>query len=232
MSKSFREVFVCWLYEFYSAGKYIHLIAFQMVRIWINEQVVLWIDESMKISFLWVCVLCSSFSCTFAVPFSAQSLWPHLAISHLTHLLWLQLLSLSQLAGACWLAGIRQFAMERITCWLHNFVAQSASALFLSQSQESCTDLRYQKACPCAKSGWKRSIKWPVKKCIWMTISEMVWSCTLQPLKTWLNISRKMHVRANPACRLCQASRFWSTSLCIAVIPTNSYWGQTGRFPY
>lgn len=37
MSKSFREGFVCWLYGFYSAGKYIHLIALWMVRIWINE---------------------------------------------------------------------------------------------------------------------------------------------------------------------------------------------------
>lgn len=37
MSKSFREGFVCWLHGFYSAGKYIHLIALWMVRIWINE---------------------------------------------------------------------------------------------------------------------------------------------------------------------------------------------------
>lgn len=74
MSKSFREGFVCWLYEFYSAGKYINLIAFQMVRIWINEQVVLWIEELTKTSFLWVCALCSSISYPSAVPSSTVPL--------------------------------------------------------------------------------------------------------------------------------------------------------------
>lgn len=76
MSKSFREGFVCWLYGFYSAGKYIHLIALQMVRLWINEQVILWIEELKKNGFYWVCDLCFSISYTSAVPFSPYSLWP------------------------------------------------------------------------------------------------------------------------------------------------------------
>lgn len=80
MSKSFREKFVCWLYEFYSVGKYIHVIAFQMVRIWINEQVVLWAEEEMKTSFPEF-VSCVTFSILWLFP------QPHLATFHLTHLL-------------------------------------------------------------------------------------------------------------------------------------------------
>lgn len=120
MSKSLREGFVCWLHEFYSAGKYINLIAFQMVRIWINEQVVLWIEELMKTSFLWVCILCSSISYTSAVPSSTVPMTPPYHIPP-THLLQLQLLPLSLLACTCWLAGVRlswvasQHAMEHVT---------------------------------------------------------------------------------------------------------------------
>ena len=125
MSKSFREGFVYWLYEFYSAGKYIHLIAFQMVRIWINEQVVLWIEELMKTSFLWVCVLhflhfCCPLFCI--VPMTSPCHIPHnssppaetpssLPVGLCVLAGWHQ----AQLAGIrlSWLAG--QHATEQVT---------------------------------------------------------------------------------------------------------------------
>lgn len=51
------------------------------------KRIVLWIEELMKTSFLWVCDLCSSISYPSAVPSSPRFLSPHLAASHSARLI-------------------------------------------------------------------------------------------------------------------------------------------------
>lgn len=131
----------------------------------------------MKTSFLWVCVLhflhfCCPLFCI--VPMTSPCHIPHNSSPPAET-------PSSLPVGLCVLAGWHpaQLAGKPArngagNCWLHTFMAQPASALFLSQSQESSTDLGYLKSCPCVKSDWKWSIKRPIIKLIWMTSSEMV----------------------------------------------------------
>lgn len=174
------------------------------------KRIVLWIEELMKTSFLWVCDLCSSLSYPSAVPSSPCFLSPHLAASHSARLISFSSPPLpaalcepaqtyscteqrraaaSRLPGPAW-AGICFCPLPCPGPGALRRLQMSEGLLNLSRNGQLNGQL-------------KDLLNW---------LEREMWWCILQCLRKWLKISCSIYATASPALGACQTPQFWNTA--------------------